>query len=86
MTNKQKANEIVNAYKSCFKDIEYLMWSDMQDTVMEMADWKDKQFAKEKRQLFEKACDWLNSQACCGYIEDVKVDEFVEQFKKAIEG
>lgn len=26
--------------------------------------------------------EWINNQACCGYIEDIEVEKFVEQFKK----
>lgn len=53
MTNEEKAIEIVDSYKSFYKDIAYLMWSDMEDTVIEMAKWKDKQFVKELRKVLE---------------------------------
>ena len=34
----------------------------------------------------EKACKWLKEQSCCGYIEDVDVNEFIKQFKQAMKG
>ena len=38
------------------------------------------------KEFIEKACLWLKEQSCCGYIEDVDVNEFVEQFCKAMKG
>lgn len=32
--------------------------------------------------LIERVCEWLNNQACLGWIEDVEVDKFVEKFKR----
>lgn len=29
-----------------------------------------------------KVIKWLNDQACLGWLEDVEVEKFVEQFKK----
>lgn len=49
-----------------------------QQSAMEMAEWKDKQ-------LIDKTCEWLRSQSCCGYIEDIQVDEFIKKYKKALE-
>lgn len=34
----------------------------------------------------DKACEWLKEQSCCGYIEDIDVNKFVEQFKQAMKG
>lgn len=36
--------------------------------------------------FIDKACEWLKEQSCCGYIEDIDVNEFVEQFKQAMKG
>lgn len=73
MTNKKKANEIVNTYKSYYKDIEYLMWYDLEDIAMEMAIWKDKQFANRfncgkvlrlRRKAYKKGYDKAIEKAC----------------------
>ena len=42
------------------------------------AEWAD-------RTMIEKACEWLEEQSCCGYIEDIDVNEFVAQFRKAMQ-
>ena len=34
----------------------------------------------------DKAVEWLEKQSCCGFIEDIDVNDFVERFKKAMEG
>lgn len=33
----------------------------------------------------DKVIEWLNDQACLGWIEDIEVEKFVEQFKKDFE-
>lgn len=35
--------------------------------------------------MIEKACEWLKEQSCCGYIEDINVNEFIKQFKQAMQ-
>ena len=35
--------------------------------------------------MIYKACEWLKEQSCCGYIEDTDVDEFIKQFKQAMQ-
>lgn len=34
----------------------------------------------------DKACDWFEEKACCGWIEDVEVKYFIEDFRKAMKG
>lgn len=36
--------------------------------------------------MIYKACEWLKEQSCCGYIEDIDVNEFIKQFKQAMKG
>lgn len=36
-------------------------------------------------ELIERACRWLKEQSCCGFIEDVDVNIFISNFKKAME-
>lgn len=33
-----------------------------------------------------KSCDWFEEKACCGWIEDVEVKYFIEDFRKAMKG
>jgi hypothetical protein len=79
MKNKKKAKEIAIRLIGGDRNIQPLV-----DALIEMAEWKDEQFAIEKQQLIENACEWVKSISCCGYIEDIKADEFIEDFKKAM--
>lgn len=36
--------------------------------------------------FIDKACEWLKEQSCCGYIEDIDINEFIKQFKQAMRG
>ena len=42
-------------------------------------------YKKGYEDAIEKACEWLEKQSCCGFIEDVDVNDFVERFRKAME-
>lgn len=64
------------------------------DACQEMAEWKDEQHAEEKRQLIEKACEWLKDNAGA-YQEDLReygegceydTQSLIEDFRKAMEG
>ena len=52
----------VNAYGAC----------------MEMAQWKDEQFAQEKQQLIDKACKWLAVNDSYAIPTNVQVDRLRE--------
>lgn len=59
---------------------------------MEMAQWKDEQFAKEKQQWIEKACDTIKH-LLDGYVirnfnfgDSYDMDELIEDFRKAVKG
>ena len=41
---------------------------------------------KTMQDFLEKACEYFNNISCCGYIEDIKVEYFIENFKRAMEG
>lgn len=47
-------------------------------------DGKKKELKKIEHKMFnpDKVVEWLNDQACQGWIEDVEVDKFVDKFKK----
>lgn len=34
----------------------------------------------------DEACEWLEEKSCCGWIEDVEVKYFIEDFRKAMKG
>lgn len=83
MENEEKAYCLIQEHLG--EKIEYFQRKSVEKALLEMAAWKDEQFAKEKQQLIEKACEWLKSKSCCGYIEDVEADELIARFKKAME-
>lgn len=43
-------------------------------------------FDKGYEEAIDKACEWFEEKACCGWIEDVEVKYFIEQFRKAMKG
>ena len=63
MTNEEKAEEIARSNQKFFyEDGGYDIKSsdeECYDSAMEMARWKDAQFAKEKQALIDKACEWV---------------------------
>ena len=63
MTNEEKANEI--AHYHCSSELNLLQ---AYNSALDMAEWKDEQFAEEKQQLIEKACEWLDKNAS-GYAQ-----------------
>lgn len=61
--------------------------------LMEMAEWKDEQFTKEKQALIDKGCEWLryNKEHPLIGCEDscligFLTEEFIMEFRKAMEG
>lgn len=84
MTDNEKIRDILNRHYGH----EVMAGSDLWFTkqyqdrfahLLEMAEWKE-------QEMIKKACEWLESKSCFGYIEDVKADEFIEDFKKAMKG
>lgn len=54
MTNEEKAVEL-------FPNIPTLecLCCDIREKLVEMAEWKDEQFEKQKKEFLDKACEWL---------------------------
>ena len=74
-----REEEITKEAKKFAKEIDdWEIAEDVQDAFEQGALWAD-------RTMIDKACEWLEEQSCCGYIEDIDVNEFVEQFRKAME-
>lgn len=53
-------------------------------SIKDMIAWVVKQ-GENKKLDADKVIEWLNDQACLGWIEDIEVEKFVEQFKKDFE-
>ena len=51
MTNEEKAIEIT-------------LRNGAYDAALEMAEWKDEQFSKEKNEFIDKACEWWEKELC----------------------
>lgn len=97
MTNGLKAREIANCNKCPYnihrckhnKDT----WCHEYRMTLEMAQWKDEQFAKQKQAIIDNACEWLKENFNvilerfeCGAIERVLfTPEIEERFRKAME-
>lgn len=69
-------NEHIN-YRSNFKPNGYHEWVTPDDALR----------ACEiiKQETVKKACKWLEEKAIHGWIEDVEVEKFIEQYLKEIE-
>lgn len=79
MTNKDK---IINGLD---KELMQLIDAEMNDPVIGKLLNRNAAYVlgKEiKLVLIERVCEWLNNQACLGWIENVEVNKFVEKFKK----
>ena len=88
MTNEEKAKEICctqgcRGFDFCVKT--YGNPCDVYTNCIKTAEWKDQQFAEEKKQWIEKAYEWLNNNAG-GYLdyEAAKYGESVELDKESL--
>lgn len=97
MTNEEKVKELANYHAGETDYAESAAYS----AAMEMAEWKDKQFAVEKAELIDKACKWLKKELNkiampnilpdnfldikFKYIEKSQVSWWVEHLRKAME-
>lgn len=90
MTQEEKVESLVDElgiiYTDCDRDT-------IKKLLMEMAEWKDEQFAKEKQALIDKGCEWLRYNkehpliGCeDSYLIGFLTEEFIMEFRKAIEG
>lgn len=96
MTNEEKAREIIGG--DCKKEnclecggkysaeeggcVTY-------QRIMQIAEWKDEQFAKEKQALIDKACEWWESEIIYPTMTQAEKDWFearIEAFKIAMKG
>ena len=59
MTNEEKAIIIANLNEQLHDGPDDWSYDECFHSAMEMAEWKDKQFEKQKKELLEKACEWL---------------------------
>ena len=93
-TDKEKANEIGkkharqyhhNTFEGGLKNNEFV-FSDEEcmKSALEMAEWKDQQFAEQKQQLIKKACEWLELNTQCG-VHPQSSRRLISEFKKAME-
>lgn len=57
--DEEKAIELVKQFQSCM-NIGVSMDAAVMSCLMEMSEWKDKEFAKERHELIQKANDAVN--------------------------
>lgn len=80
ITDKEKARQL-SQYPS--GDIDILRY----DVAMDMAEWKDEQFVKEKQHIIDTVCNCIKDVEWgdeCAYIWYSK-EEFIDKIKKALE-
>ena len=90
MTNKEKVEALVDELGIIYTDCNR---ATIKVLLMEMAQWKDEQFAEEKQTLIDKGCEWLRynkEHPLIGcedpYLIGFLTEEFIMEFRKAIEG
>ena len=82
INNEQKAKEIVSkkpfstSISPIYKDYAY-------DSVMEMAEWKDKQSTEEKKQWIDKAAKWFEDNFK-DWFEEEMMSNIIIEFKKQL--
>lgn len=85
MTNEEKAVELLPNIPT----LECLC-CDIREKLVEMAEWKDKQFEKQKKEFLDKACKWLRSRKCWDFYDDAEAKTFsegdIKEFRKYMEG
>ena len=88
MTNEEKVEALVDELGIIYTDCTR---ATIKELLMEMAQWKDGQFAKEKQALIDKGCEWLryNKEHPLIGCEDscligFLTEEFIMEFRKAI--
>ena len=77
--NEEKANQLVKLTHSYEDGLAYIHTDRvLYENLMEMAEWKDNQFAEMKKQIVEKICEWLENNAS-KYVYNV-LDEYDMQY------
>ena len=64
MTNEEKAREIARFNREFYSTGGTShKYSDEEcyDSAMDMAEWKDEQFVREKEKFIDKACEWIKN-------------------------
>lgn len=92
MTNEEKAEELSKMYARQYRHNRYIPFDDVfvfsneeiNNACLKMAEWKDKQFAEEKKQWIEKAQHVLAS-ILVGGVHPQGIQGFIKQFKQAME-
>lgn len=86
MTNTEKAMEIARFNREFYGEggaSHKYSEEECYDSAMDMAQWKDEQFAKEKQALIDKACEWVTP-----YFKDLVgyncSGELIKDFEKAL--
>ena len=89
MKNEEKAKQIAKDYPMpptaiTESDVRVMM----ENSALQMADWKDAQFAEEKKALIDKACKWLKEQESWDYYNDspckLMSEERIAEFRRAM--
>ena len=78
MTNAEKAREIAELlypYNVNEDNCEHYV---CYEATIQMAEWKDEQFAKEKQKLINEACEWLAINDSYAIPTNVQVDRLRE--------
>lgn len=81
MTNEEKIEKMLKFFHGS---------RTLKDLLLEMAEWKDREFAEEKKQWIEKASSYIYNNAHVTTFHDIRLDrcsitQFVDIFKKAME-
>ena len=58
MTNEEKSKALVDELGIIYTDCER---ATIKELLMEMAEWKDKQFTQEKEKFIDNVCEWLRN-------------------------
>ena len=90
MTNEEKAKHL--ASREMYGGFTLAEQNAAYDAAMAMAEWKDEQFAQERQQLIDKACEWIKDNIN-SYLDwydwgkcRVGKDELIDDFRKAMKG
>lgn len=87
--NERKATEIA---KNIVGNDHYSYFYEFKQCALQAMQWKDEQFAKEKQEWIEKACDTIKH-LLDGYVirnfnfgDSYDMDELIDDFKNAMKG
>jgi hypothetical protein len=81
ITDKEKAEKIVNNIFSLGLNINRSFYDMAYDSAIEMAAWKEQQMIEKTIEFFKE-----NSHVNCGFIDDVEIDKFADEYVKYMKG